>query len=146
MALTLSALPADEAQPLRRKGPVRSATARPPPPLCSLTSGGGADIPVRILVTGINSRRIGASTIIESSIERIWKVLTDYDRLADVVPNLVVSRRLANAPAGVVRVFQEGAQNIVGEQTGVPTPSTRRPLSHGTSLSLACSPCDGVRR
>lgn len=69
--------------------------------------------PVKIEVTGINSRRISSSIRVQSDMSAVWKVLTDYDRLASIVPNLVASRRVT-APRGVVRVYQEGAQSVVG--------------------------------
>lgn len=43
----------------------------------------------------------------------VWKVLTDYDKLADIVPNLTQSKTVA-APKGTTRVFQEGAQSVIG--------------------------------
>ena len=42
----------------------------------------------------------------------VWAILTDYDNLANIVPNLVQSRRLPNTDS--IRIYQEGAQNIVG--------------------------------
>ena len=72
-----------------------------------------AEIPVEIGVTGINSRRISASVVVNASPESVWAILTDYDRLATHVPNLVVSERRSH-PRGGIRLFQEGAQEIVG--------------------------------
>ena len=72
-----------------------------------------ADVPVKIAVTGVNSRRISSSIVIDRGPEDVWKVLTDYDRLAIVIPNLEGSRRLPH-PTGGIRIFQEGAQNVVG--------------------------------
>ena len=72
-----------------------------------------AELPVEIGVTGINSRRISASVVVNASPESVWAILTDYDRLATHVPNLVVSERRPH-PRGGIRLFQEGAQEIVG--------------------------------
>jgi len=44
---------------------------------------------VRVEKAPENSRRIFAGIDIYSSVDDVWKVLTDYDRLQDVVPNLV---------------------------------------------------------
>lgn len=72
-----------------------------------------ADLPVEIEVTGINSRRISASVVVNASPDSVWAILTDYDRLSEHVPNLVVSERRPH-PSGGIRLFQEGAQEIVG--------------------------------
>ena len=61
----------------------------------------------------INSRRITAGIIIDAAPEDIWRILTDYDNLATHVPNLVQSYRV-NGPNGGIRLFQEGAQKIIG--------------------------------
>lgn len=61
----------------------------------------------------MNTRRITASTIIDSSMENVWSILTDYNNLATHVPNLVKST-LVPAPPGTTRLFQEGAQKIIG--------------------------------
>lgn len=45
--------------------------------------------------------------------EAVWAILTDYDNLATHVPNLVTSE-LRPHPNGGTRLFQEGAQKIVG--------------------------------
>ena len=76
-----------------------------------------------------NSRRLAATIVVDRSIEDVWSILTDYDNLATHVPNLVQSR-LVDRPASAayeaaaspdhprrrrgVRLFQEGAQKIIG--------------------------------
>jgi ribosome-associated toxin RatA of RatAB toxin-antitoxin module len=54
-------------------------------------------------------RRIVASTDIPFPLEQVWQVLTDYDRLADFIPNLTVSQRIQH-PQGGIRLEQVGAQ------------------------------------
>lgn len=54
-------------------------------------------------------RRLRASLVIPAPAERIWQVLTDYDRLAEFIPNLSISRRLPH-PEGGVRLEQVGSQ------------------------------------
>lgn len=71
-------------------------------------------VPVKIEVTGLNSRRISSSIVIDRCSDDVWGVLTDYDRLASRVPNLVVSRRLLRPDGCRPRVYQEGAQNVAG--------------------------------
>ena len=68
---------------------------------------------VDIANTGVNSRCITASIVVDTGVAEVWAILTDYDNLATHVPNLVVSERRP-APGGVIRIYQEGAQSIVG--------------------------------
>jgi ribosome-associated toxin RatA of RatAB toxin-antitoxin module len=76
--------------------------------------GGGIDLQE----TGINittekligrQRRIVATTHIPFHVEQIWQILTDYDRLADFIPNLTESHRVSH-PEGGIRLVQVGAQ------------------------------------
>ena len=85
----------------------------------------------------MNSRKITASIIVNSPIDDVWSIITDYNHLAVHVPNLVKSYVIAPdgnsaSPALAqssfistsatsrsnenknVRIFQEGAQKIVG--------------------------------
>ncbi|MEO1593101.1 MAG: SRPBCC family protein [Cyanobacteria bacterium J06632_22] len=54
-------------------------------------------------------RKISASIAIPVALEPIWALLTDYDRLADYIPNLTVSRQVEH-PKGGIRLEQVGAQ------------------------------------
>jgi len=54
-------------------------------------------------------RLIRASILIPCSVEQVWSVLTDYDNLADFIPNLTVSRRVRESDAGTL-LEQVGAQ------------------------------------
>ena len=71
------------------------------------------NVEVFIEVTGINSRGISASIVVDTTPAHIWSILTDYGNLATHVPNLVKSD-LVPHPTGGTRLFQEGAQNIIG--------------------------------
>ncbi|CAM9246255.1 unnamed protein product, partial [Phaeothamnion confervicola] len=86
-------------------------------PLDMLWSGGRRTRPDEVTVnierTSLNSRRISGSIVVDAPIEDVWLVLTDYDKLAEYVPNLTQSR-LVPHPRGGIRLFQEGAQKIVG--------------------------------
>ena len=64
---------------------------------CGCLMGNSAGAATRITITGINSRRISSSIVIDRSMKSVWAILTDYDNLANIVPNLVASRRLPNA-------------------------------------------------
>lgn len=61
----------------------------------------------------MNSRKITASILIDSTLDDVWSILSDYNNLASHVPNLVKSY-LIPSPPGTIRLFQEGAQNIIG--------------------------------
>ncbi|PSN18249.1 cyclase [filamentous cyanobacterium CCP5] len=54
-------------------------------------------------------RRIVAEIDIPCEIDRVWRVLTDYERLADFIPNLTKSQKLPH-PQGGIRLEQVGAQ------------------------------------
>jgi ribosome-associated toxin RatA of RatAB toxin-antitoxin module len=54
-------------------------------------------------------RRILAFTDIPFTAEQVWQILTDYDNLANFIPNLSLSQRL-NHPEGGIRLEQIGAQ------------------------------------
>ena len=68
---------------------------------------------VDIATTGINSRCITASIVVGTGVDEVWQILTDYDNLASHVPNLVVSETRPH-PTGGTRIYQEGAQKIIG--------------------------------
>ncbi len=54
-------------------------------------------------------RQIVAAVAVPRSLEQVWKILTDYEKLADFVPNLTTSRLLSH-PDGGIRLEQIGAQ------------------------------------
>lgn len=49
---------------------------------------------VEVMKLDKNSRRIESRISIEASLSSIWNILTDYERLADFIPGLVVSELL----------------------------------------------------
>jgi Polyketide cyclase / dehydrase and lipid transport len=82
-------------------------------------------VAVRIERTSPNSRRIFGEIVAPVPLEQVWRILTDYDRLAVHVPNLVESRITRRGPTGVpgdgsyqCRLFQKGAQKIIGFEFG----------------------------
>lgn len=83
-------------------------------------------VAVRIERTSPNSRRIFGEIVAETALQDVWTILTDYNRLATHVPNLVESRvtRVAtpnDRPGSGTyrcRLFQKGAQKIVGFEFG----------------------------
>lgn len=71
-------------------------------------------VPVSIEQLAPNVRRINSSCLVDSAMEDVWAILTDYNGLSDHVPNLVVSRVVPHPNPLGIRIFQEGAQKIVG--------------------------------
>lgn len=54
-------------------------------------------------------RRILASVTIPQPVERVWQVITDYERLADFIPSMTSSKLLPNSE-GRIRLEQVGTQ------------------------------------
>jgi hypothetical protein len=75
-----------------------------------------ASLPAEVHLRRLDSvdelrRRAVASVRVDAPAAEVWAVLTDYDRLAEVVPALAASERIAlppGAPPNVVRVRQVG--------------------------------------
>ncbi|XP_019163169.1 PREDICTED: uncharacterized protein LOC109159520 [Ipomoea nil] len=61
--------------------------------------------------TGKNQRTIRSKVAVNASLQTVWDVLTDYERLADFIPGLAVSQLLQKEP-NFARLFQIGQQNI----------------------------------
>lgn len=61
------------------------------------------------------SRRIRATIAVPCSLEQLWQVLTDYDRLATFIPNLTLSRRIPHPQDGI-RLEQMGSQCFLNIQ------------------------------
>ncbi len=57
-------------------------------------------------------RQITAKIQIPHSVEQVWQVLTDYEALADFIPNLAKSCRLKH-PNGGIRLEQVGTQRLL---------------------------------
>jgi hypothetical protein len=71
--------------------------------------------------TSPNSRRISGEIMLDTPIDAIWNILTDYDNLSIHVPNLVESKVINNggrSVGGRPRVYQRGAQRIFGFEFG----------------------------
>lgn len=78
-------------------------------------------VAVRIERTSPNSRRIAGEITVPAKLDDVWSILTDYDRLAIHVPNLMESRITQRQSPGQAgdgnfrcRLFQKGAQKIIG--------------------------------
>ncbi|MEM0982003.1 MAG: SRPBCC family protein [Cyanobacteria bacterium P01_H01_bin.58] len=60
-------------------------------------------------------RRILASIAIPCSVEQLWQILTDYDNLAEFIPNLTLSRQIGASESGTL-LEQVGAQCFLNIQ------------------------------
>ena len=78
---------------------------------------------LRIEPTGLRSRRIATSIVIERPVEACWSVVSDYERLVDIMPSLTVCRR-ERGPAGRIRLYQE-----TRAPRGVPGLNERQPIT-----------------
>lgn len=57
-------------------------------------------------------RQITAKIQIPHPVEQVWQILTDYEALAEFIPNLAKSRRLKH-PTGGIRLEQVGTQRLL---------------------------------
>jgi len=69
--------------------------------------------PVDIRSPGFDTRVISANVRINAPMEDVWSIITDYNRLAEYVPNLVESS-LKPSRDGRTVLYQKGAQEIFG--------------------------------
>ncbi len=69
-------------------------------------------VTVQIEKIAERQRQISASIQIPQPVEKTWRVLTDYEALADFIPNLAKSR-LLNHPDGGIRLEQIGSQRLL---------------------------------
>lgn len=69
-------------------------------------------VEVKIEQLSARQRQISAKILISHPIEPIWQVLTDYEALADFIPNLSISQRLEH-PTGGIRLEQVGTQRLL---------------------------------
>ncbi len=57
-------------------------------------------------------REISAHIRLPYSLEQVWQILTDYEHLADFIPNLAKSCRIDH-PQGGIRLEQVGTQSLL---------------------------------
>jgi ribosome-associated toxin RatA of RatAB toxin-antitoxin module len=75
----------------------------------SLLKNDGAYVEISTEKHPAKERRILATVTIPQPIEQVWQVITDYEHLADFVPNLTSSKLLSN-PEGRIWLEQIGSQ------------------------------------
>ncbi|KAK9706000.1 hypothetical protein RND81_07G098100 [Saponaria officinalis] len=66
---------------------------------------------INIAKIGKRCRRIDSSVVIDAGLQIVWGILTDYEKLADFIPGLAVSR-LIDKRDNYARLFQIGQQNL----------------------------------
>jgi ribosome-associated toxin RatA of RatAB toxin-antitoxin module len=71
-----------------------------------------AKVEVQIQKTAERQRQISAKVQIPQPVEKIWRVLTDYEALPDFLPNLAKSRIIEH-PNGGIRLEQIGSQRLL---------------------------------
>lgn len=68
---------------------------------------------VTIQTEGEGRQRLITATIqIPHAADQVWQILTDYDHLADFIPNLAKSRRIEH-PQGGIRIEQIGTESLL---------------------------------
>lgn len=109
--------------------PVRTGTRKRPPVAVSRSTQrtGGRELPLLGLLPGSrssssrvvierplpNRRVVSSDILINTPLDTVWKVLSDYSRLAEFIPNLAMSNLLPH-PKGGIRLQQCGVQKILG--------------------------------
>jgi hypothetical protein len=97
----------------------------------STSSAGGNDgdscelVAVRIERTSPNSRKIAGDIVVPVAIDQVWQILTDYNRLAIHVPNLVESKIVRELPSqrrGTGGRIADVVQGAVGGLTSASSP------------------------
>lgn len=63
------------------------------------------DFEIEIEETGNNRRRIQSRVSVEASLQTVWNILTDYEKLAEFIPGLAVSQLLQKTD-NFARLFQ----------------------------------------
>ncbi|KAK4282641.1 hypothetical protein QN277_013995 [Acacia crassicarpa] len=69
------------------------------------------DVHIEVKILEKNSRRIESRIPIDAPLTTVWNILTDYERLADFIPGLAVSKLLEKGE-NYARLFQVGEQNL----------------------------------
>lgn len=72
-------------------------------------------IEIEIEKTGNNTRRIRSRVGVQASLQVVWDILTDYERLADFIPGLAVSKLLEKRDnfAHLFQVFSSSLTSLL---------------------------------
>ncbi|KAL8034621.1 hypothetical protein ABFX02_12G040200 [Erythranthe guttata] len=74
---------------------------------------GGRKVKCEVEVISWRERRIKGEISVDSDVDSVWRALTDYERLADFIPNLVSSGRIPCPHPGRIWLEQRGLQRAL---------------------------------
>ncbi|XP_042401820.1 uncharacterized protein LOC121991827 [Zingiber officinale] len=75
--------------------------------------GGTEEVNCEVDVVSWRERRVRAWILVNADVESVWSVLTDYERLADFIPNLIYSERIPCPHKGRIWLEQRGLQRAL---------------------------------
>ncbi|KAH9304783.1 hypothetical protein KI387_009187, partial [Taxus chinensis] len=70
----------------------------------------GGKVKCKVEVISWREMRVSAKVVIEANEQSVWEVLTDYERLAEFIPNLVLNEIIQGNKQGRIGVRQRGMQ------------------------------------
>jgi ribosome-associated toxin RatA of RatAB toxin-antitoxin module len=73
------------------------------------------EVEIKVEKISARQRQITAIVEIPQPVEKVWQVITDYEALAEFIPNLTKSRLLKH-PDGGIRLEQIGSQRLLNFQ------------------------------
>ncbi|VAH97277.1 uncharacterized protein LOC125530192 [Triticum urartu] len=73
----------------------------------------GPSVQCDVDVVSWRERRVFASVAVAADVDTVWRIITDYERLADFVPNLVHSGRIPCPHEGRIWLEQRGLQQAL---------------------------------
>uniref|UniRef100_A0A0D9ZFI5 Coenzyme Q-binding protein COQ10 START domain-containing protein n=1 Tax=Oryza glumipatula TaxID=40148 RepID=A0A0D9ZFI5_9ORYZ len=76
-------------------------------------SAAGPGVQCDVDVVSWRERRVFASVAVAADVDTVWRVITDYERLAEFIPNLVHSGRIPCPHQGRVWLEQRGLQQAL---------------------------------
>ncbi|GLT44814.1 hypothetical protein SLA2020_186910 [Shorea laevis] len=92
-----------------QKGGGTSALHDEEPESVETLSGDGVCVEIKKI--GRNFRKIRSKIGIDAGLDTVWNIMTDYEKLVDIVPGLVVSK-LVEKKGNSARLYQIGQQNL----------------------------------
>ncbi|XP_024312340.1 uncharacterized protein LOC100844212 isoform X2 [Brachypodium distachyon] len=75
--------------------------------------GAGPSVQCDVDVVSWRERRVFASVAVAADVDTVWRIITDYERLAEFVPNLVHSGRIPCPHEGRIWLEQRGLQQAL---------------------------------